>query len=144
MNEQTVSLPKSFYWIASLAVVWNLIGIASYLAQVTMSPEAIAQLPIEQQPLYRDIPAWATSAYAIAVTAGVIGSVLLLLRKSLSMPFLALSLAGIIMQMAHAFLLTDALDVLGITSVILPLFLIAVAIALLWYFHYCRKQGWII
>ena len=85
MNEEvTATLPKMFYWVSGAALVWNLLGIAAYIGQVTMSPETLAGLPPEQRALYEQTPAWVTSAFAIAVNAGAIGCLLLLLRKALA------------------------------------------------------------
>ena len=62
--------PKSFWIIAAIALVWNLMGVAAYLMQMTMSDEAIAALPEAQRALHESTPAWATGAYALAVPGG--------------------------------------------------------------------------
>ena len=78
----TVRPPKWFWIVASIAFVWNLMGVAAYLMQVTMSDETLAALPAEQQALYASTPAWATGAFALAVFGGALGCLFLLLRKS--------------------------------------------------------------
>ncbi len=144
MNETTtVAIPKSFYWVAGIGLVWNLIGLATYFMQVTMSPETLAELPPEQQALYSDIPIWATSAYAIAVNAGWIGCLLLLLRKKLALYLLILSLAGVIVQFGHALLMTDALAVMGVISLIGPVFVCGIGIFLIWFTLYSTNKGWL-
>ena len=76
------STPTRGFWIISgLALVWNLLGVANYLMSVTMDPEVLAALPEAEQALYADIPAWVTSAFAIAVFSGTLASLALLLRK---------------------------------------------------------------
>ena len=92
-DEASSSVPKVFYWISGAALVWNLIGIAAYVGQVTMSAETLAALPDDQRALYENVPTWVTSAFAIAVNAGAIGCLLLLLRKSLALPLLIVSMA---------------------------------------------------
>ena len=48
--EQTSgSPPRSFYIIGIAALIWNLIGVMTYIMQVTMSDAAMAALPEEQQ-----------------------------------------------------------------------------------------------
>ena len=37
MAESSVAPPRSYWIIASLALVWNLIGLAAYVSQVTMT-----------------------------------------------------------------------------------------------------------
>lgn len=42
----TTNKPASWFWVVSvIALIWNAIGAMAYIAQVTMSPEAIQALP---------------------------------------------------------------------------------------------------
>lgn len=135
--------PKSFLWISSLALIWNLIGLASYVARVTMSPDALAALPEAQRGLYENVPAWATSAYAIATTAGVVGSLLLLLKRAWAVPVFIISLLAVLAQMYHAFGMTNAYEVLGPSSVYLPAAIVVIAVALIGYAGSAKRKGWI-
>ena len=64
----------SWFWILSaVMLVWNLMGVMAYIAQVTMSPEALAALPVAEQNLHANTPAWANGAFAIAVWGGAAG-----------------------------------------------------------------------
>jgi hypothetical protein len=55
-------LPRSFYVVGAVALVWNLIGKATYVNQVTMDETTLAAMSVEQQGLYDNIPVWVTSA----------------------------------------------------------------------------------
>lgn len=144
MNEAANNRPpRSFYWVSGAALVWNLVGMMSYIAQVTMSPDALAALPEAQRALYANIPTWATSAYAIAVTAGVIGSLLLILRKAWAVPVFAISLLAVLVQMYHAFFMTSMLEVMGPTSAILPALVIVIGGLLIWYSNSAKSKGFI-
>jgi len=75
--------PTTTFWIiGGAALVWNLIGLVAYISSVTVSPEAMAKMTVEQQAFYSGTPTWATAAFALAVNAGVLGSLFLLLRKA--------------------------------------------------------------
>jgi hypothetical protein len=80
-NHINAKPPASFWMVVAAAVVWNLFGVMAYLAQVTMIEQAKAALPDAQQALYAAQPAWVTGAFAIAVFAGLGGSLLLAVRK---------------------------------------------------------------
>jgi len=135
--------PTSFYWIAGLALVWNLLGLFAYVAQVTMGPEALAAMSDAERALYENMPAWATSAFAIAVTAGVLGCLLLILRKSLALPMLVLSLVGVVVQMIYNFLMSNALEVMGGKAAIGPIVILIVGIFLIWYANSAKRKGWL-
>lgn len=135
--------PRSFWIISAVALAWNLIGVLTYLTSVTLSPEALESMSDPERALYTDIPAWATSAYAIGVFGGTLGSLALLLRRSWAVPLLVLSLLGILVQMAHAFFMTNVLEVQGAGAVVLPLVIIVVAAFLVRYARTAKSRGWI-
>ena len=139
----TSKLPTSFYIISSAALVWNLIGVMQYVMQVTMTQEALNALPEAERMLFENVPVWATSAFAIAVNAGALGCLLLLLRQTWAYPVLIVSLAGIIVQMSHAFFISNIVEVVGLTGMILPVLVILIGIFLVWYSKGAKEKGWI-
>ncbi|MFK7846555.1 MAG: hypothetical protein AB8G77_14745 [Rhodothermales bacterium] len=134
---------RSFWIISGLALGWNLIGVVSYLASVMISPEALETLTEAERTLHNSTPAWATGAYAIAVFAGTLASIALLLKKAWAIPVFILSLVGILVQMGHAFFMSDMLAIQGAGAAVLPVLIIIVAVYLVWYSSESRKKGWI-
>ena len=122
--------PKWFMVVSAVLLVWNLLGAMAYILQVTMSPETLAALPDEQRQLIESTPAWATAAFAIAVNFGVLGCVLLLLKKNLAGLFLQLSLAGVVVQMFHSFFISNSFEVFGPGGFVMPVMVIVIAIYL--------------
>ena len=59
-------VPRWFIVTAALAVVWNLLGVAAFVMQISMTPEMIAELPEAQQALLESMPQWVLIAFAIA------------------------------------------------------------------------------
>jgi hypothetical protein len=139
----TGTLPRSFWIISIAALVWNLLGVASYLMTVTISPAALDAMPEAERALYQNIPIWVTSSYAIAVFGGTLASILLLMRKSWATTAFVVSLLAILLQMGHAFFMTTMLAVRGAAGAALPLCVIAVAIYLVWYSSAAKKKGWL-
>lgn len=135
--------PLSFWIFSGAALVWNLIGLVMYISTVTIPPEALARMTAEQQAFYAATPAWATAAFAIAVNAGALGSLFLLLRKSWAVPMFLLSLVAVIVQNVDAFALRDAYSLSGINSVILPSLIFVVAILLVFYSRAAKEKGWL-
>jgi len=133
----------SFWIVGGAALFWNFIGLTFYYMQVTMTPEALGGFTQAQQEFFGTIPAWATSAYAIAVSAAVLGSLFLLLRKAWAVPLFVVSLAGIVVQNLHAFLLGNGLEAFGVQGTILPAIVMIVAIALVFYSRRARGRRWL-
>lgn len=142
-DEATTSVPRMFYWISGAALVWNLLGVMAYVGQVTMSPETLAAMPEVERTLYENTPSWVTSAFALAVNAGAIGCLLLVLRKALAVPVLILSLAAVLVQMFHNFFLSDAVEVMGAPAIVGPAFVIVIGIYLVWFANDAKGKGWL-
>jgi hypothetical protein len=134
--------PKWFMIVAAVLLVWNLIGVIAYLQQVTMGAEALSALPEAQRRLYENTPAWATAAFAIAVNGGTLGCVLLLLKRNLAGLFLQLSLAGVLVQMYHAFFISHSIDVFGPGGMVMPVMVILIAIYLVTLAAKARVNRW--
>jgi len=144
MSDLLDSRPTTTFWIiGGAALVWNLLGLVFYYSHVTMTPEALAGFTDAQQEFFNSTPMLATSAYAIAVNAGVLGSLFLLLRKSWAVPLFTLSLLGILAQNVHAFLLANGLEVWGSSGIALPAIVIVIGVALLMYSRTTKDQGWL-
>lgn len=137
-------LPASFWIIGGVFLLWNFLGLMIYYEQVTMSPEVLADtFNAAQQAFLQDKPLWATSAYAIAVTAGVIASLLLLVRNALALPVFIVSLAGVIVEDLNSFVLSDGLAVWGSSALYLPTLVFVLCVVEIWYSRSAKAKGWI-
>ena len=137
------SPPRSFYIIGIAALIWNLIGVMTYIMQVTMSDAAMAALPEEQQAFIQNSPVWVTAAYAIATNAGALGCVLLLVRQSWAYLVLVVSFAGIVVQNLYGYFMGGAVDVYGATGVGLSVAVMAIGAFLIWYAKDATDKGWL-
>lgn len=143
MSEVTKNkAPTWFMVVAAVLLVWNLLGVMAYLMQVTMGPEAIAALPEAQRQLYEDTPAWATAAFAVAVNCGVLGCLLLLLKRNLAGVFLQLSLAGVAVQMFHSFFMSNSVEALGLGGMVMPVMVIVIAVYLVMLAAKAKANRW--
>ncbi len=135
--------PKKFYWISAIALVWNASGILAYVGQVTMSPETLAEMPDAERALYEAVPAWSTAAFAIAVHAGAIGCILLLLGKALARPLLVVSLACVLAQNYHTYFVANVTDVMGVGNVVFSAVVVLISVFLIAFANNAKQHGWI-
>ena len=145
MSDALNGKPPTLFWvIAVVLLLWNFTGLMFYYGQVTMTPETLAaNFSAVEREFMAQIPVWATAAYATAVTAGVIGAVLLLLRKALALPFFVLSFVGVLIQDFDAFVLSDAIGVWGSSALTLPVVVIVICIFEIWYTRLARAKAWL-
>lgn len=139
----SVTIPKWFLIVSAIAVLWNVMGVMAYVQTMTLSAEALAVMPQAQQDIMNATPAWANGAFAFAVFGGLIGSILLLLKKSLAMPVLLVSLVAILVQMYNAFFIQDSFAVFGPGGTIMPIMVIIVALLLIWLGQSAKSKRWL-
>jgi len=142
MAKEKSNAPRTFWVLAVVALLWNLLGMTAYIAHVSVDQAALAAMPDAERLLYETFPTWATAAFAIAVTAGVLGSVALLLRKNLATPLFAISLLAVLVQDYGSFVVSDAMAVYGPASVVMPVAVVLFGAVLIWYSARAGKKGW--
>ena len=136
-------LPSSFWVYSGGALVWNLIGLFMYYMFVTTPQEDNPAYTELQQAALSEMPSWATGAYGLAVTAGVLGSLFLLLRKSWALPMFVVSLVAIVAQDFYWFAIADAMEAWGNQAAIMPSIVLIVGIALIFYSRTAKAKGWL-
>ena len=141
-DELNGGTPMTHWLVAGAALIWNLFGFMVYLMTVRATPEQLAQQYSAAEIAFMDaVPVWATSANAIAVTAGVIACVLLLLRKSLALPLFVASLAALLVQDLYSFVLEDVVGVFGMVPAYIQGTVLVIAIALVFYARSAKSRG---
>ncbi len=146
MSEESTTNPSTAFWvIGGLLGVWNLSGLYQYYNFSTLEPQVLqdAGYTAAQMAHVFDTPAWAHSAYAIAVNAGVLGVIFLLLRKAWAIPMFIVSLVGAILQFADAYLLRNGLELFERIWLIIPALVIAICIFEIWYSRRAKARGWL-
>ena len=125
------------------ALVWNLLGVAMWYLQVNMSAERLALMTEPQRQVYQATPGWLDVVFAVAVFAGVLGGVGLLLKKRWAATMFLLSLVAVLVQMIAAYVVTPAWAAYGPTGLVMPVVLVVIAGFLLSYANKARARGWL-
>ena len=137
------TVPKWFKPVAIVALLWNLLGCAAYLADVMLTPDDIAKMPPAQQALYAARPAWAVAATAFAVWAGALGSIGLIMRKRWATFVLIVSLFGVIVQDAALFGMTGAATEAGSAALAMQGLVLVIAFGLVLLGRRADQAGWL-
>ena len=124
----------SFWIIAGLGLVWNLMGCMNFVQQ--MNADVVAQMPEAYQEIILARPLWATVAFGVGVLAGAVGCVFLLLRWRRSMQVLLVSLVAVAVTAAQVVMAASG----GTASTLVALL---VAALLFWYATIAARVGWL-
>ena len=145
MNAPLAVKPPGWFWVVgALALLWNLFGLAMFYLSVTMTPEQLAQLPAAQREVTEGYPTWLWAVYGVAVIAGTLGSLLLLLRRRLALSVFWLSLVAIVVLFAYALFPARMLELMGPAQALpMPVAVTVVAVLLVWFSRKAIARGWI-
>ena len=138
MSEETHgAIHWSFWVIGVVTLLFNLIGVANFVTQ--MNAENVAAMPDAYRAIIESRPVWATGAFAVAVFAGAIGCLLLLLRRSAAYYVFIASLMGAIVAQIPVFGTVEYPP----EAVFGGLSQLAVTAFLIWFSKRSELKGWI-
>ena len=144
MNDTLTHKPAIWYWfISALALLWNFGGVMAFIGQVTMKPEDIEKLTAAQQAAMVGLPTWMTAVFAIAVFAGALGCLLLLLRKSVAIWLFVISLIAVLIQQIYWWVLSDIGKSMSSQDLVMTISIPIVAIFLIWFARMAKGRGWV-
>ena len=156
MSVESSVKPPVWYWIlGGFILLWNLFGVFVFSVMLLMvsgnfdiaSEQAMAKMDEAQRTqtlvtkeVILSTPMWANIAFAVAVGFGILGSIALLMRKKAAVAFFIVSLIGVLAQNSYNYLLSDAVEKMGVgmSPVVILVAILTVAFA-----FFCSHRGWI-
>ena len=105
--------PWHLWVVGILAVLWNAMGAFDYLMTETRNEGYMSKFTPEQLEYFYGFPAWAVAFWAIAVWGGVLGAILLLLRKKLAAGVFLVSFLAMVVTTIYNYGLSDGMEVMG-------------------------------
>lgn len=135
--------PAWFRPVAVLGLLWELFGVATYLMHVGVLPSMTGEMSEAERSLMESSPTWVTALFAIAVFAGALGALGLVLGRRWAKPLLIVSLIAVVLQFGGWLLMTDAIAVIGPSVFAMPAVITLVAILLVWMANRAAARGWL-
>jgi uncharacterized membrane protein len=133
--------PWHFWAVGILGTLWNSIGAFSYYMTQTRNETYLKSVPPEQLEFYFSAPSWVVAAWAIGVWGGLLGCLLLLLRKGVAVPILLASMVGAALLLIRNYVLAEGLEVVGAGGAAFAGFIVVVAFGLWWYARRMKALG---
>lgn len=130
-------------WLCGvLALMWNGVGAFDYVMTEARNASYMGSFTPEQRAYFYGFPIWVVAAWALSVWGGVLGSILLLLRRRLAVPILGVSLATFLITTYHNFVLTNGFEVMGgVGSLIFSAVIFVITVALFLYARLLARIG---
>ncbi len=130
-----------WYMIAAIAsLLFMALGCAMYVMHVTADPESI---PLDQRAAYAAEPLWATAANAVAVWVGLLGAVMLVLRRKLAQPLLLVSVIAVLVWLAGLILVPGLREAISANDLAVAVVVAAITWTIFWFARHSRQRGWL-
>lgn len=132
--------PVHLWIIGVVTLLWNCVGAFDYLMTQTENESYMGQFTEAQLAYFYGFPTWVEVFWALAVWGGVLGSILLLLRKCLALPVLAVSLASMVITAIYNFGMSNGMEVMGTGGFLFTVAIFIVALGLVVYARAMQKR----
>lgn len=136
------STPWHLWVVGVVAALWNGFGCFDYtMTQLQGDAWLVSMGMTEAQIAYFNaMPTWAHGAWAIGVWGGLLGALLLLLRRKWALPVYVVSFLGWLAGVIYAFVLSDGMEAMG-SMWPMQIVIGAVCVFLIWYAWTMSKRG---
>ena len=141
------SAPVHLWIIGVLALLWNCVGCYDYQMTRMRNTDYLASMMPEVDPnamlaWVDGFPIWAQFGWGLGVWAGLLGSLLLLVRSRWAVLVLGLSLVGAVLGLGYQIVgAPPAPGATGGMMEIMPYVIIAIALGLFLYARAMRQKG---
>jgi len=141
-NLKTKKTPWHIWVIGIISLLWNAMGAMDFVMTQTKNEDYMSAFTPEQLEFFYGFPIWLVVFWAVAVWGGVLGSILLLLRKSLSVWVYFASFIAMLVTSIHNFGFSNGLEVIGDTfSLVFSAVIFVVAFGLYMYARVMYQKG---
>ena len=147
METQTTKTPIHLWIVGGLATLWNAFGCFDYFMTRTRGAAYIeSMMPTidgaAMMAYINNFPIWAAIGWGLGVRAGLVGSILLLVRHRWAAAALGLSLIGAVVGIGYQ--LANPVGMIEISQGVngmVPYIIIIVALALFLYARAMQRKG---
>lgn len=138
---QARKTPLHLWIVGILALLWSLMGAVDYLMTQTNNETYMGQFTPEQLEFFNSFPSWLVAFWALAVWGGVLGAVLLLLRKRHALPVYVIAFLCMVVTMIRDYGFAGAADIVGGAGIVFAVIVFVVMLGLILYTRHMIRKG---
>jgi len=133
--------PRHLWIVGIVALLWNLLGAMDYIMTEMKVETYMSQFTPEQLAFFYGLPAWVVAFWALAVWGGVLGAILLLMRKKVTVTVWIVSFLCLVVTMIHNFGFAGGADIVGGSGLFFSAVVFVVALGLIIYARRMAGKG---
>ena len=132
--------PRWFMPAALAVLAFEALGCFMCASQLSVDP---ALLEPDQRLMWEAAPAWMLAAYVVAVVIGLVGAVLLVMKRRSAEPLLLVSFLAVIVQFSALLVVPAMRNLTGSDDLFLPFVIILCAYGAWHLARIGRQRGWL-
>lgn len=134
--------PIWFWSAAAIGTLWNAFGVFQFSHAVAATRESLVAMGMTdvQAAAMSSYPLWMTAGFAVGTFGGLLGTLLLLLRRRSAVPVLTASLIGYTVLYIGD-ITKGVFAAIGMSQVAILTLVMTIATALLWVARRARRTG---
>jgi len=139
---QSAKAPWHLWVVGVVSLLWNSVGALDFVMTQTKNATYMRGFTSAQLEFYYGFPLWVVAAWGITVWGGVLGSLLLLLRKRQAVHLFLFSAICMVLTDIYSFALSNGLKVMGgAWALIFSAVIFVIGVLSLLYARSMRRSG---
>ena len=142
MDERYAPQPVAAWYIvaafASLAIM--ALGCIGLVIHLMTDP---ATLPLDQRALFEAEPEWVFAVSAVAFIAGLVGGLLLVMKRAAAERAMLVSLVAMVVWLAGMLATADVRNLLSTDEMAVLIAILAITWTIYWFARHSRQRGWL-
>lgn len=139
-NHETQPVASWFMVAAIAALLFMALGCVMFLLHVTGNPDT---MDIEHRTAFLAEPSWVRIANGVAVIAGVVGTVLLVLKNRLAEAVLGLSLIAVVIWLVGLVVVPGLRENMSANDLLVAIVVTLLTWTIFWFARHSRQRGWL-
>ena len=142
MDEEFSPGPVASWFM--LAAVASLLVTAAfailYLSHVLADP---TMLPLDQRLAYEATPGWVTGAFGVGAWAGLLGGLLLVMRRRQAELAMLIALGGVLVWLGGSLAAPRLRDAMSANDLVVIVVMLILTWTIFWFARHSRMRGWL-
>ncbi len=139
-SSQASATPAWYWLVAIAALLFEGAGAYLFANSLTLDPTT---LPLDQRAVYDATPQWMNIVWGVAIAAGLLGALGLLLRRRFAEPLLLVSLLAVALQFSGLFFEKQLRELTPEDHLVVPIVILLFAYAFWQTSKLAKRKGWL-